>query len=92
VPDVPTTAELGMPDVEADNWYGLVVAAGTPDPVFARLYKAAVEALQSEEVKQKYLAQGAVAVGNPSEQFAAYVRSEIDRWGKVISTAGIKIK
>jgi tripartite-type tricarboxylate transporter receptor subunit TctC len=92
VPDVPTTAELGMPDVEADNWYGLVVAAGTPDPVFARLYKAAVEALQSEEVKQKYLAQGAIAVGNPSEQFAAYVKSEIDRWGKVISTAGIKIK
>ena len=92
VPDVPTTAELGMPDVEADNWYGLVVAAGTPDPVFAKLYKAAVEALQSAEVKEKYLAQGAIAVGNPSDQFTAYVKSEIDRWGKVIQTAGIKIK
>jgi tripartite-type tricarboxylate transporter receptor subunit TctC len=92
VPDVPTTAELGMPDVEADNWYGLVVAAATPDAVFARLHKAAVEALRSSEVKEKYLAQGAVAVGNASEEFAAYVRSEIDRWGRVISTAGIKIK
>jgi tripartite-type tricarboxylate transporter receptor subunit TctC len=92
VPNVPTTAELGMPDVEADNWYGLVVAAGTPDPVFAKLYKAAVEALQSAEVKEKYLAQGAIAVGNPSEQFTAYVKSEIDRWGKVIQTARIKIK
>ena len=81
-----------MPDVEADNWYGLVVAAGTPDPVFAKLYKAAVDALQSAEVKEKYLAQGAIAVGNPSDQFAAYVKSEIDRWGKVIQTAGIKIK
>jgi len=92
VPDVPTTAELGMPDVEADNWYGLVVAAATPDAVFAKLHKAAVEALHSPEVKEKYLAQGAVAVGNSSEEFAAYVRSEIDRWGRVISTAGIKIK
>jgi tripartite-type tricarboxylate transporter receptor subunit TctC len=92
VPDVPTTAELGMPDVKADNWYGLVVAAATPDVVFAKLHKAAVEALHSSEVKEKYLAQGAVAVGNASEEFAAYVRSEIDRWGKVISTAGIKIK
>jgi tripartite-type tricarboxylate transporter receptor subunit TctC len=92
LPDVATTAELGMPDVEADNWYGLVVAAGTPDPVFAKLHAAAVEALRSPEVKEKYLAQGGIAVGNSSEEFAAYVRSEIDRWGKVIATAGIKIK
>jgi tripartite-type tricarboxylate transporter receptor subunit TctC len=92
VPDVPTTAELGMPDVKADNWYGLVVAAATPDAVFAKLHRAAVEALHSAEVKEKYLSQGAVAVGNSSEEFAAYVRSEIDRWGKVISAAGIKIK
>jgi tripartite-type tricarboxylate transporter receptor subunit TctC len=92
LPNVPTTAELGMPDVEADNWYGLVVAAGTPDAVFARLHKATVEALRSAEVKEKYLSQGAIAVGNPSEEFTAYVRNEIDRWGKVIQTAGIKIK
>jgi tripartite-type tricarboxylate transporter receptor subunit TctC len=92
VPDVPTTAELGMPDVKADNWYGLVVAAATPDAVFAKLHRAAVEALHSAEVKEKYLSQGAVAVGNSSEEFGAYVRIEIDRWGKVISAAGIKIK
>ena len=59
---------------------------------FAKLYKAAVEALQSPEVKAKYLAQGAIAVGNSTEEFTAYVKSEIDRWGKVIATAGIKIK
>ena len=92
VPDVPTTAELGMPDVEADNWYGLVVAAATPDAVFAKLHQKTVEALHSPEVKEKYLSQGAVAVGNSSEAFTAYVKSEIDRWGKVIATAGIKIK
>jgi len=92
VPNVPTTAELGMPQVEADNWYGLVVAAATPAPVVAKLRSAAVEALHSAEVKEKYLSQGAVAVGNSSEEFMAYVKSEIERWGKVISTAGIKIK
>jgi tripartite-type tricarboxylate transporter receptor subunit TctC len=92
LPDVPTTAELGMPDVEADNWYGLVVASGAPAPVVAKLYAAAVEALRSPEVKEKYLSQGAIAVGNSSEEFTAYVKKEIDRWGMVIKTAGIKLK
>ena len=92
LPDLPTTAELGMPQVEADNWYGLVVAAATPEAVAAKLRGAAVEALHSAEVKEKYLSQGAIAVGNSSEEFAAYVKSETERWGKVIHTAGIKIK
>jgi tripartite-type tricarboxylate transporter receptor subunit TctC len=92
VPEVPTTAELGMPKVEADNWYGLVVAAATPVPVAAKLQAAAVEALRSAEVKDKYLSQGGIAVGNSSEEFMAYVKSETERWGKVISAAGIKIK
>jgi len=92
LPEVPTTAELGMPQVEADNWYGLVVAAATPPAVADRLYQAAVEALRSPEVKEKYLAVGATAVGNSSEEFTAYVKSETERWGRVIATAGIKIK
>jgi tripartite-type tricarboxylate transporter receptor subunit TctC len=92
VPAVPTTAELGMPQVEADNWYGLVVAAATPAPVAAKLQAAAVEALHSPEVKDKYLSQGGIAVGSSSEEFVAYVKSEIEHWGKVISASGIKIK
>jgi tripartite-type tricarboxylate transporter receptor subunit TctC len=92
LPDVPTTAELGMPQVEADNWYGLVVAAATPQAVTDKLYATAVEALRSPEVKENYLAVGATAVGNSSEEFTAYVKSETERWGKVIATAGIKIK
>jgi tripartite-type tricarboxylate transporter receptor subunit TctC len=92
LPSVPTTAELGMPQVEADNWYGLVAPIATPPPVIAKLYSAAAEALQSTEVKEKLAAQGAIAVGNPSAEFASYVRSEIERWGKVIAATGIKIK
>ena len=92
LPNVPTTAELGMPQVEADNWYGLAVAAATPEAVVAKLRAAAIDALHSAEVRDKYMSQGAIAVGNSSEEFAAYVKSETDRWGKVIATAGIRIK
>jgi tripartite-type tricarboxylate transporter receptor subunit TctC len=92
LPDVPTTAELGMPKVEADNWYGLVAPAATPKPVLDRLYTTASEALHSAEVKDKLAAQGVIAVGNSSAEFRGYVQREIDRWGEVIKATGIKIK
>lgn len=92
LPNVATTAELGMPQVEADNWYGLVAPAATPQPVLAKLQSAAAEALRSTEVKDKLAAQSVIAVGSSSAEFSAYVKSEIDRWGKVIAAAGIKLK
>src|SRR5690349_3342960 len=92
LPNVATTAELGMPQVEADNWYGLVAPAATPQPVLAKLQSAAAEALRSPEVKEKLAAQSVIAVGNSSAEFSAYVKSEIDRWGKVIAAAGIKLQ
>jgi tripartite-type tricarboxylate transporter receptor subunit TctC len=69
-----------------------VVAAATPEAVVAKLRAAAIDALHSAEVRDKYVSQGAIAVGNSSEEFAAYVKSETDRWGKVIAAAGIRIK
>ena len=92
VPSVPTTAELGMPQVEADNWYGLVAPVATPRPVLDRLYSVAAAALHSADVKDKLAAQGVIAVGNPSAEFSVYVEREIERWGKVIKATGIKIK
>jgi tripartite-type tricarboxylate transporter receptor subunit TctC len=92
LPSVATTAELGMPQVEADNWYGLVAPIATPPAVLAKLYASATEALHSADVKEKLAAQGAIAVGNSSDAFAAYVKNEIERWGKVIAATGIKIK
>jgi tripartite-type tricarboxylate transporter receptor subunit TctC len=92
LPDVATTAELGMPQVEADNWYGLVAPAATPQPILAKLQVAAAEALRSAEVREKLAAQSVIAVGNSSAEFSAYVKSEIERWGKVIASSGIKIK
>jgi tripartite-type tricarboxylate transporter receptor subunit TctC len=92
LPSVPTTAELGMPQVEADNWYGLVAPIATPPAILAKIHSAAVEALHASEVKDKLAALSAIAVGNSSQEFASYVKSEIERWGKVIAATGIKIK
>src|SRR5207244_11120065 len=92
LPSGPPTAEPGMPQVEADNWYGLVVPAATPQPVLAKLQSTAIEALHSAEVKDKLAAQGIIAVGSSSAEFTEYVKREIDRWGKVIAATGIKIK
>jgi tripartite-type tricarboxylate transporter receptor subunit TctC len=92
LPSVATTAELGMPQVEADNWYGLVVPAATPQPVLAKLQATAIEALHSADVKEKLASQGIIAVGSSSAEFTEYVKREIDRWGKVIAATGIKIK
>ncbi len=92
LPSVPTTAELGMPQVEADNWYGLVAPIATPPAILAKIQSAAVEALHAPEVKDKLAGLSAIAVGNSSPEFASYVKSEIERWGKVIAATGIKIK
>jgi tripartite-type tricarboxylate transporter receptor subunit TctC len=92
LPEVPTMAELGLPEVEADNWYGLVAPVATPAAVLDKLHAAAVEALHSAEVRDRLAAQGAIAVGNPSAEFRAYVTSEIERWGKVIAATGLKIR
>jgi tripartite-type tricarboxylate transporter receptor subunit TctC len=88
--DVPTTAEAGFPEILAENWYGMVAPAKTPAAVVARLNRIAVEAMRSPDVKEKLAAQGATLVGNTAEEFSAYLRSEIDKWGRVVRAAGIK--
>ncbi|HLH90237.1 MAG TPA: tripartite tricarboxylate transporter substrate binding protein [Xanthobacteraceae bacterium] len=92
LPDLATTGELAMPQVLADNWYGMVAPAGTPAPILAKLESAASQALNSSDVKARLASQGAIAVGNSSAEFQAYVKSEIERWGRLIKTTGIKIK
>src|SRR5262245_5635355 len=90
VKDVPTTAEAGYPDLLAENWYGMVAPSGTPPAIVAKLNRLAVEAMQSPEVKEKLASQGAILSGNTPQEFAAYIKSEIDKWGKVVKAAGIK--
>ena len=91
LPDVPTMAEAGYPAVNADNWYGVVVAAATPKDIIAKLHDSLVAALQAPETKQRLAGQGADAVSSSPEELAAYMRREIEKWGKITRTAGIKL-
>ena len=89
LPEVPTTAEAGMPQVLAENWYGLVAPARTPDPVLAVLRDAAVRALRDPEVEAALREQGARAAGGAGrDEFAAFVRAEAARWGEVARRSG----
>ncbi|MPZ40408.1 MAG: tripartite tricarboxylate transporter substrate binding protein [Rhizobiales bacterium] len=86
---VPTTFELGYPQVEADNWYGMVAPIATPPAVIARLHQVTVAALRDPGVREKLSSQGLNLVGDTPEEFSAYIRSEIEKWGKVAKAAGL---
>jgi tripartite-type tricarboxylate transporter receptor subunit TctC len=90
VPDVPTTTEVGMPDLQTENWYGLVAPAKTPPDVIAVLNKAAVDAIKDPEVADKLASQGAILVGDSPEHFRDYIAAETVRWAKVIKEAGVQ--
>jgi tripartite-type tricarboxylate transporter receptor subunit TctC len=87
--EVPTTAEVGMPDLQIENWYGMVAPAGTPAPIVAALNRIATEAMQDPTVKEKLAIQGATLIGDSPEHFHAFMESEIARWAKVIKDAGV---
>jgi len=87
--EVPTTAEVGMPGLLAENWYGMVAPAGTPPAVVAALNRIATEAMRDPVVKEKLAVQGATLIGDSPEHFHAFIGTEIDRWAKVIKDAGV---
>lgn len=90
--EVPTTTEVGMPDLQAENWYGMVAPAGTPAPIVERLNQIATEAMRDPTVKEKLAIQGATLVGDDPAHFHAFIESEIARWAKVIKDAGVAIE
>ncbi len=92
LPDVPTLAEVGLPQVEVNQWYGAVAPPGLPDAVAARLGGALIEAMRSDEVKVKLAPLGAVIVASTPQAFADYVKIEIEKWARTIAAAGLKAK
>ena len=91
LPDVPTTAEVGYPKVLSDNWYGLIAPAGTPPDIQKRLHSAAVAALQSAEVSQQLIAQGALPAPGSSEEFRVAHRDEKAKWAPIVKANNIKL-
>jgi len=87
--EVPTTAEVGMPGLLTENWYGMVAPGGTPTERVAALNRIATEAMRDGAVKEKLAIQGATLIGDSPEQFHEFLGSEIVRWAKVIKDAGV---
>lgn len=92
LPDVPTTAEAGFPGIEGSGWNGIFVPAGTPAAIVTKLQQEIARVLLSKEVQDDALTLGTQAGGEKPEEFAAFVRAEIQKWGKVIKDAGIKVE
>ena len=91
LPDVPTVAESGLRDYEIVSWWGLLAPAGVPREIIARVHAEAVKALYTAEMKERLAGQGAMVVTNTPEQFAAYIKSEIANWGRIVAVSGARM-
>jgi tripartite-type tricarboxylate transporter receptor subunit TctC len=87
LPELPTFAESGIPEFEAGSWYGVLAPAGTPRELIMRLHAETVQMLALPDIRQKLAAEGAEAIGNSPEEFAAQIRRDIERWEKVARAA-----
>jgi tripartite-type tricarboxylate transporter receptor subunit TctC len=92
LPDVPTFAEQGYPDAVTATWFGLIVRSGTPKDIVARLNTEFNTALALPDVREKLSDRGMTPVGGSSETYTAFIRSENERWSKVVKARGIKIE
>jgi len=90
LPEVPTIAESGVPGYEVNPWFGVLLPARTPQPLVSRLNAEILKVLQLPATRERFAAEGFEAVGNTPAQFAAYIKAEQIKWGKVIKDAGIK--
>jgi tripartite-type tricarboxylate transporter receptor subunit TctC len=90
-PDIPTIAEAGVPGYEVVQWYGVLAPAMTPRDIIAKLHAGTVRALQDPAIKERFTSDGGETVGNTPEEFAAVIRADLKKWGKVVKDAGIKL-
>ena len=90
LPEVPTAAEAGLPDFEVTTWYGILAPAGTPRNVITRVNGELVKIMHAPELKEKLAATGTDPLTSTPEEFAAYIKREITKWGEVIRKAGVK--
>ena len=90
LPDVPSAAELGYPNVTSDNWYGLIMPAATPMAIQRRVHAAAMAALKSPAVIEQFAKVGGVAAPGTPQEYAKFVQSEQSKWGRIVTAIGFK--
>jgi tripartite-type tricarboxylate transporter receptor subunit TctC len=91
LPEVPTVAEIGLPDAEATSWGAVMAPAGTPAPAIERLNALVVEALAMPTVQERLAQAGADAVSSSPTELAQRIRAETEKWGRVVRTARITV-
>ena len=89
LPDVPTTAESGMPELLASSWHAIVAPAGVPPERTKKLFQTLSVAMSDKDVREKMAGVGADPIGSSPDEFAAFLRAEVDKWRKVIRSSGI---
>ncbi len=89
-PDVPTIHESGAPGYDANQWYGVLTQAAVPRDIVAKLHADIVKVMARSDVRERLAADGAEAVGNTPEQFAAHIKAEIARWAPVVKASGAR--
>ena len=89
-PDLPTVSEAGVAGYEAGTWYGFLVPAGTPRAIVTRLHAESVKLLKLPDVRERLDAAGFDPIGSSSTEFSTYIRTEIDKWRKVVRAAGVR--
>ncbi len=90
LPDIPTLHEAGVKDFEALQWHGLLVPAKTPPNIITRLHAKVIKALESSEVNERFVSEGADIVGSTPAEFAAFISSDIRKWADVVKRSGMK--
>jgi tripartite-type tricarboxylate transporter receptor subunit TctC len=89
-PDVPSISEQGVTGYEAELWFGIIAPAGTPEPIVNRLNAEITRFIKSDFMQKRLASQGARPIGSTREEFAAFMRAEQDKWGKVLKEIQIK--
>jgi tripartite-type tricarboxylate transporter receptor subunit TctC len=91
MPDIPTFAEAGFPSVEAQAWYGLLAAAGTPAPVVDRLHRETVRIMHLADVKERLAVSGYEVVTSTPQQFRDLINADLAKWEKVVKASGARV-
>ena len=90
-PDIPTSAEIGVPNWIVSTWYGLWAIKGTPQPIVERMYLEVAKALRVDKMQAIWKDKAAEAGGETPDQFAERIRAEIEKWQKVVAAADVRI-
>jgi len=88
-PEMPTISEAGVPGYDVSTWHGVAAPAGTPRDIITRLNAESVALLKLPDVQERYRVVDSDPLGSTPEQFAAHIRSEIQKWGKVVKDSGV---